>query len=145
MKYPISRRKKYIINPRFQLNLIGRFFLLTAVNVIIFYGAIYYFFWDFKKKGLALGLPKDHALFTFLDQQQYQMDIVFIFAGLCSVLLFYIAGVLISHKIAGPLYKMTNHFNTMADSGEKKEVQFRKGDFFLELKDAYNRFIKSQN
>jgi hypothetical protein len=52
-----------------------------------------------------------------------------------------IAGVLFSHRIAGPIYKLQKHFNGTAKSHGYSEVRFRKGDFFQELADAYNNHL----
>ena len=54
---------------------------------------------------------------------------------------FYI-GFVISHRIAGPLYRFNNHLNKIAETGEFGPIKFRDGDFFIELTESFNKAIK---
>ena len=52
-------------------------------------------------------------------------------------------GLAISHKIAGPIYRMQKELTKMAESEpfELQSIQFRKGDYFPELAAAFNRLV----
>ena len=52
-------------------------------------------------------------------------------------------GVILSHRIAGPLYRLNRHMLRVAKGDEMGEVSFRKGDFFIELSDSYNAQYKA--
>jgi len=131
-----NSRKVLLINPRFQLTFLGFTAALAGLVIATIYGANFYFFTKFYRLGVELKLPTDHVFFQFLHQQKNTMMTVF---GVTSAVVFVtltVLGLVFSHRIAGPLYRMQRHLQETA--GRPKPVQFRKRDFFPELADAYN-------
>ena len=55
----------------------------------------------------------------------------------------FVISIFISHKIAGPLYKLKTYLNNIKDGGEITPIYFRKGDYFMELADDVNDFMQS--
>ena len=55
-------------------------------------------------------------------------------------------GIVISHRVAGPMVKLKKHFENVAQDPEKDSpVHFRDNDFFKEVCAAYNlRFEKKK-
>jgi methyl-accepting chemotaxis protein len=137
----MNKRKDFLINPKFQINMIGKITLLALVNNLIFITAVRYFFKDLQQTALKIGLPQNHIFFTFLETQYTDMFLLIIVASIVSFLLIVIFGLMISHKIAGPLYRLAHDLNAMAAGEEIREVIFRKGDYFQELKVSFNEFI----
>ena len=70
------------------------------------------------------------------------MDLIFLTAGGVELLLMAVAGILLSHKVSGPLYRLHHDMLRNADGAEAKPVKFRKGDYFQELADAYNKQLE---
>jgi hypothetical protein len=50
----------------------------------------------------------------------------------------FIFTIFLSHKIAGPMYKLTSHLEGIRKGGEVKPVFFRSGDYFHEVADEVN-------
>lgn len=50
-----------------------------------------------------------------------------------------IAGLVFSNRVAGPLYRLREHCEKVAHGETCDDVSFRKGDYFDDLADAYNR------
>jgi methyl-accepting chemotaxis protein len=48
-----------------------------------------------------------------------------------------------SHKIAGPLYKLRVFLQKAREGKLQESLKFRKGDHFTELADDYNAMVKS--
>ncbi len=138
----MNRRKSFLINPKFQINLIGKVVILALVNNLIFFTAVRYFFKDLQATALKIGLPKTHIFFTFLEGQYNDLFMLILIASFVSFLLIVFFGVLISHKIAGPLYRLSQDMEEMIESKRMREIIFRKGDYFQELKTSVNKFIK---
>ncbi len=138
-----NQRKVYLINPSFQLRVTSYFIILAVINILVFYGCVYYFFDMFISKGAELGLPKNHALFLFMKEQLGQMTSVFIFTSLITVFIILVAGVIISHRIAGPMYRLNKDLKEMAKNQELKSLKFRKKDFFQEIPEAFNQVVES--
>jgi len=140
-----NNRKVYLINPKFQLTISGYFLGLSLVNILIFYSCIYYFFYKFRAKGIALGIQKDHVFYHFLDDQKWAMDNLFLIVAIISIIVLLISGILISHRVAGPLYRFNQHLLQLSKGNSLSKVFFRKGDFFLELQDNFNHYVDSRN
>lgn len=138
-------RKNFLINPRFQLNYIKHTVNLMLLVVVIFYAANLYHFWDFKKRGLEAGLPQDHIFFKFLQQQQSSMEIVFIVTAIIVAIFIIAYGVFLSHRVAGPLYRMNRYLEENKGKDNPSELRFRKGDYFPELAENFNKYVKELN
>tara|TARA_B100001971_G_scaffold214585_1_gene252936 strand:+ start:137621 stop:138103 length:483 start_codon:yes stop_codon:yes gene_type:complete len=66
---------------------------------------------------------------------------------LVGVQFFILAGVFLfcifmSHKVAGPMYKLQNHLMQIKSGGEVKPVFFRDGDNFHEVADEVNETLE---
>lgn len=138
-----GRRKILLINPRFQLSFIGFTLAVSMATTAIFYGAIYYFFWRFRSLGLAVGLPPDHVFFRFIDQQQVVLNWGFVVVTLVAISVLVLCGLYMSHRVAGPLYRLLGHMKRVAAGETTENVKFREKDYFQELADAYNAQLQT--
>lgn len=138
---PSYKRKIILINPAFQLRVLLFFGGISVVTILSFYGAIEYFFYKFNLLGSELGLPPTHIFFQFINDQQNLMRVIFLLIS-ALVLTFLIAsGLMLSHRVAGPLYRLNKYLNQIADGQPVTPVAFRKKDFFQELATATNRAL----
>ncbi len=65
--------------------------------------------------------------------------------GVFGIFSVYIAvGLLLSNRIAGPLYRIENTLKTFVETGEFKEIKLRKGDLFSDLADFLNQTMKKK-
>ncbi|MBI2520552.1 MAG: hypothetical protein HYV97_09040 [Bdellovibrio sp.] len=131
--------KNIVINPKLQWGMLG-YFAFVALQTIgyLFYAAIE------KNKGLqnivgSLGIESPE-LTAMLQRQEFLMSVEF--AGIAVMyFLFFAGGLYLSHKIAGPIYKLQKHLRESREQGKLDHVSFRPGDFFSELSDEYNAFV----
>ena len=135
-----NNRKIFLINKKFQLSILGWFSLLTLILITVFYSAVWYFFYNFKQQAVQAGLPTNHIFFVFLKNQQLLMDKVFIASSLVAIIVLFIGGLFLSHKVAGPLYRLTQHLKHHSKS-DVTPLKFRKGDYFIEIEESFNEFI----
>lgn len=134
------KRSNYLINPKFQWDLIKKFILLTFFNILSFYWIVYYFFFNLESKAKIIGLVKDHPFYLFLDEQKLLMLILFLIVSIINISIIMLTGIFISHRVAGPLYRLQKF---LEDENIKtaERISFRKDDYFLELEEALNKFI----
>jgi quinol-cytochrome oxidoreductase complex cytochrome b subunit len=133
-------RKKLLINPRFQYSVMAYSIILFFIVIIILYASHNHFFNVFIDHAKEAGLADNHIYFKFLNEQKRIMNKVFFFSGITCFLVLFLGGLYISNKIAGPLYRLTN-FLKAYQAHDKTPLQFRKGDYFIEVQDAVNEFI----
>ena len=131
-------RKNFLINPRFQLSFLAYTLGVSILTIAFFYAADAYFFWKFHQLGQGLGLPSNHVFFQFLDEQHSTKNTYYGIAAAVSLVFLTIWGLLLSHRVAGPLYRLRKHLHSVAQGETFSDVRFRKGDYFVEVADAYN-------
>ena len=134
-----------MINPRFQWKLIGYASSIAALILISVYGLFVYGFQQFVQLGTQAGFAPDHPYFRFLILQEGVFLKILGALALVVAVILVMGGLVISHKIAGPLYRMKSDLTTMANQSppELKRIKFRKGDYFPELADAFNSFVEA--
>lgn len=135
-------RRNILINPKFQLSFLGYTVGISLLTIGFFYAADAYFFWKFSQLGQGLGLPSNHVFFQFLDEQKSTKNLYYGVASGVAVTVLSAWGLLLSHRVAGPLYRLSKHANLVANGKTRSDVRFRKGDFFQEVADAYNSQMK---
>ncbi len=132
--------KIYLINPAFQ----GRFMLqVAAIGIVcltIIYLANAYFFHSLMEQGLALDLPKDHVYFMLLNEQQSLMNTIFLSVAIILIVVLGVWGLLFSHRIAGPIYRITKTLGEAKDTNISP-IRIRKKDFFQEIPESINQFV----
>ncbi len=136
-----NRRGSFLINPRFQLRMLAYAVGMAVLVVGGIYAAHFLFFHRFIQLGLTLGLPDDHVFFGFLRQQQRTMNYFFAGISILTLAVLLVGGLLLSHRIAGPLYRLRRHLEQISEGEPVREVKFRTHDYFQELAEAFNRII----
>lgn len=131
-KYEYPRElKNYLINRPFQLKLLGYFAVMYVITTLSLYSTLYIFFWRFKEKALKVGIPEGHVFYDFLNYQKTDMDQLFIGLAALNFLVLLSAGLILSHRIAGPIHKLKRHLRL--DAPPSEPFKLREGDFFREL------------
>jgi hypothetical protein len=135
-------RRNFLINPKFQLSFLAYTIGVSVLTICFFYAADAYFFWKFQQLGQGLGLPSNHVFFQFIDEQRSAKNMYYAVAAVVTVSVLGAWGLLLSHHVAGPLYRLRKHLMSVATGETMSDVRFRKGDFFQEVADAYNIQMK---
>lgn len=123
--------RNILLNPQFQLRLIGYFLGLFVLTTVSLYSTSFLFFWRLKQKALNVGIPKQHVFFTFLEGQKMELDLLFIALAFINLILLLGTGFIVSHRIAGPIHKLKNHLGQISQTSNS--FKLRKKDFFKEL------------
>lgn len=53
----------------------------------------------------------------------------------------FIISIFLTHKIAGPMYKVMNYFQSIRNGNPPKNIAFRNGDYFPEVATEINRLF----
>lgn len=139
----MKSRKVLLINPRFQLTCLGFSASLALLSLSIVFFANAYFFWKFKGLGATSGLSQDHVFFRFLQEQQSQMNGIFLATAVLVFGVLLLGGLLLSHRVAGPLYHLEQHCRRLAQGERAGELRFREKDFFQEIPPVFNAAVAS--
>lgn len=138
-----AKRKKLLINPDFQLKIMGWLTGLALAPICIFFGAHYYFFWKLRKLGKDIQLDSDHIYFRFIEGQSQDLFLIFIMCAVLTIVIASVIGLLLSHRIAGPIHRLKGHLTSLGQGQEVQDLSFRKGDYFTELPPIVNESVHS--
>lgn len=139
---PPFKRRNYFINPKFQLRFLVFISIVTTTCMAVLHCSNLYFFWRFRKLGSDFGMAPDHVFFQFINEQQVFMDQIFFGTALVAFAAIIMAGVLFSHRIAGPLFRLKKHMHQISEGGPLEELTFRKKDYFQEIPGEFNAMLK---
>jgi hypothetical protein len=130
--------RNYLIEPEFQLRLISYFAGLFAFTTISLYSTVFIFFWRLRQKALNVGIPEGHIFFQFVGNEKRDLDLTFALLALVNLIVLVGVGVVVSHRIAGPLHKLKNYL-TQVISSEGPDFKLRKNDFLRDLEPVVNK------
>lgn len=134
------RRKNYFIKKRFQLSFLYRFLLLLLVESLLIAGLFMYISSDTLTTGYFNYILKiERTSDFFFVSLLLIISIVVIGMAIIGMILF----ILLSHRIAGPLYRFEHDLEEMAKGDLTKRISLRKTDQLTELKEALNTMVDS--
>ncbi len=134
-----DQRRILLIDPKFQLKFC-LFVTLAMMVTILPYPWILYDIFEHVTKIVA---PySNEKAETFRDMQTQMLFVIFSI-HLMILSLFVCFSVFVSHKIAGPIYKIRKHLKDIKDKRVFKELNLRRGDYFQDLAEQCNKTFKS--
>jgi len=83
----------------------------------------------------------EHPYFVFAFEYQKVIFNVFAITTVFTFVLLSIGGLILSHRVAGPMYKFLNHMQQVAQGEAPKPLSFREHDYFQELVEPYNIIV----
>lgn len=134
------KRSIFIINKKFQLKF--RFFVCTWIFALsMVYPIIIYNIFEFFLKHIG-----DHSAAALTQDRvkDLQNQIVWILGALQIIFMVitFIISIFLSHRIAGPLYKLRRAMDDVSKGNLDQRIVFRKNDHFTELQDSFNDIIQ---
>ncbi len=123
--------KNIFINPKFQFKLLTYFIGLFIISTASLYSTSFLFFWKMKEKALSVGIPDGHVFYRFLANQKSEFDGLFLGLAVFNFLLLIGTGILISHRIAGPIHKLKEYLSNK--DAKNSDFKLRDSDFFQEI------------
>lgn len=130
------KRRVYFIEPSFQLRFISRTFLFILVGSLITAGSVYYTAWSELGDKLAAVYPQGRllAIFTKVNLQ------VLASLVLALPILLYIS-MRISHRIAGPIYRIKKELAEIAKGRLDTQVKLRQRDEMQDVAQSINQML----
>jgi signal transduction histidine kinase len=134
-------RKQYLVNTRLQLTLILGANALAIISALLLITLMYYAQTHVESYVTALNLRPGHPALQYIAEEQRQFERMAILVIFVQLLVFNVTALLLSHRLAGPLYRLERHLKQVGEGGEPADVHFRKGDLYRELADECNKVM----
>ena len=137
-----NRRSQLFVDKKLQLTVMLQLLILLVFNFVICLGIIYL---TCRPVFLALRTPPQPIGHRVLEElaifdQNITAIIIVLFLMLVSVYL--IVGLIISHRVAGPIAGLVKCLQQMRNNGSTQPIRFRSNDYFVSLEEELNLFIK---
>lgn len=134
----VFRRKRYIIKRGLQFRYIGIVFALALLASLVTGYTVFATGWTLLGEKLANIYPQGRLVYVFRTTNMALIrNLLFV-----SPFIF-ILGLLFSHKIAGPVYRIEKSIYEIAKGNLALRVKLRKGDEFWDLADVINTMTKN--
>ncbi len=93
-----------------------------------------------KYHGFAVevGLRPSDPFFRVLYNMEIMLTNIFVVTSVTVVIASVVGGLIFSHRVAGPMYRLRKHCEAVGRGETLGNVNFRKGDYFSDVADAYN-------
>ncbi|WP_127715572.1 hypothetical protein [Halobacteriovorax sp. HLS] len=128
------KRSIILINPKFQI----KFSILVCL--FLFISSIFYPLTVFDLVTKLVEQASANSPEMALKMTTYKNNLMVVLAlfqvGFTAIT--FIACLLFSHKIAGPIYKVQKYLSAIRDREGNGKLYFRNGDYFTELADDFN-------
>ncbi len=134
---PVTRRT-YVVDRPFQLKYTA-LLVVTGVGVSLLFGTMMFLVHDDARQALTAAAPANEALKLTLEQSE--RTLLWLIAGATALMgtALGLLGILITHRVAGPLYVMGLYMNQLHQGRYPPVRALRKND---ELKGFFERFQK---
>lgn len=130
----LYKRTIFVINPSFQYKFSFVVCTLAFIASIMYPLTIY----DLYDKIIMSNPGSTESL----QQNRITLMSLLALTQLGFLGLIFVACIFISHKIAGPLYKLKNYLRNIREGGEITNLFFRDGDNFPEIADEVNSVME---
>jgi hypothetical protein len=132
------KRSILLINPKFQLKISALVCLLAVASSLIYPWTISDLLSGFSN---FLQETNPEAAKKIADKQSNLMSFLILWQiGFNGFIFIYF--IRVTHKIAGPMYKMQNFLEEIKNGSPIKKLFFRKGDAFQEVAESLNETLE---
>lgn len=136
----LFRRKRFIVKKGLQFRYIGVIFILAILASIVTGFTVFITGWTLLGEKLASVYPQGRLLYVFKATNMVLIrNLIFV-----SPVIF-VLGLLFSHKIAGPVYRIEKAIYEVSKGNLSLNVKLRKGDELWDLAEILNTMIENLN
>lgn len=135
---PRFKRTKYLIASKLQLRYVGIILILMFVTALICSYFVYYTVMVMMGEKLANVYPQGR-LIAIINTVNIRMLLTLLLVTPVVAAI----GIYLSHKIAGPIYRIERFLGDMAGGNISQRISLRRGDELVSIADKINVLIDS--
>ena len=137
---PVFRRRKYIIKKGLQFRYIGLVFGLALLASLVTGWTVFATAWHFLGDKLASVYPQGRLVYVLRATNLALIRNLLLISPLVFIL-----GLLFSHKIAGPVYRIEKTLGEIMKGNLGLRIRLREGDELVDLADMINSLTEGLN
>ena len=135
-----NNRKTLLIDPQFQIRFILINLIIGLFTLLLIYITNLIFINKMRSFGLTANLHEKSPYFDLISIQAEYLNTVMLIAGVIISSIIIITGLVLSHKIAGPIYRIKLSLKNRINKINNDPFKIRKNDYFQELVDLLNQY-----
>ena len=140
MRPKIHARRQYLINRQLQLSY--AWLLIVCVGLVILVFGLSLWYMNRVHLNLFQNIVGENALpESYINATQNRFLVGTVVAVAVVSFLLLMLGIFASHRIAGPMYRITKNLNLIGLENEVDTIQIRKRDQLKEMADAFNHMV----
>ncbi len=128
-----GRRRRYIVKPAFQLRYVGIILITVFIVAGICISATYFLSFILLGEKLANVYPQGRLVATLKE-----INLIIIFCVLLLTPFIAVIGILLSHRIAGPAYRIEKTLKEIGKGNFDIHIELRKHDELTGIAKAIN-------
>ena len=136
-------KRQYIVHRAMQFRVILYSAIFGVIQLLFVQMCYRIYFLNIQRKITEAGVSADHPLWIFIDRQLNFLRYFSWGIGLGLMILNLAVFVFLTHRIAGPIFRMRMIVNEWRN-GSKTDLKIREGDFFHELADDLQKLKKEK-
>lgn len=129
-------RNKFLILKETQLNMVFSFLLMFLIITVITLSNFYYF--SLFLREFILNETEAAGMNQILNTAFAAFRWKVFYIAFADIVILLIMGVMLSHRIAGPIYQICRILSEYKNGNLKPEVHLRRTDLLFELSDSCN-------
>ena len=138
-------RKQYLIDRKFQLKWAGRIFLIMFVISLLVGWTIYYSVWDATTNQLkvlvAQGVLSQSEVLDVSSAIKSSIAFALFVRSLGVLFILAVLTIFLTHRIAGPIFKIKKTIRLISGGQESERVVLRKRDEYKDLAQELNALL----
>lgn len=131
------KRRIFLINPKFQLRLSGLICFIVLISSMFYPITLF----DITEKFISFITTNNPSRLQEMIEYKQALIVFLALFQVGFVAMSFIVCIYISHKIAGPIYKLEQYLTGIREHGRSDRLFFRKGDYFVEIADEVNNTL----
>ena len=140
MKPKIHARRQYLVNKQIQLSYSWLLVICVGI-VILFFGLSLLYMNNIYVSLIQKILGEDVLSKSYISSIQSRLIIGIPIAIVIVSCLLLVLGIYASHRIAGPMHRITKNLNLIGVESEMDTIQIRRRDQLKEMADAFNHMV----
>ncbi|OFZ56732.1 MAG: hypothetical protein A2428_07815 [Bdellovibrionales bacterium RIFOXYC1_FULL_54_43] len=141
---PLFFKRRYILDQPLQFGIVGFFISLAVITIGIFCLAYYVLFKSLAENISLLDESSRNFLQTTLTRLNQDMIFNLVVFTVGILLYFLVGGILVSHRIAGPIHRIRMHLRAHLNHENPPPLKFRQQDFLKDLAEDINKITNNR-
>jgi len=133
-----GRRRRYLVKKKLQFKYLLFVLLAMLIPTIVVGAALYYLIWE----TIAAEIAVPEAIAAALVPALEKVNVILIISVPLVFAVILLFSVFISHRIAGPVYRLEKEMKKIADGDYLRRIKLRSNDELQEIAEGINSVLE---